>query len=140
METSNPISVHQATPFLLSARDKIDVCDSVLFVVTPLNSIMMDQCRQLSEKGVNSCYLDFVCESGFVYGEEEEELTTESDDQIEGEMFSSVRLEEVKQGKYNLVYAHPESLMCHKGRRLLRSMRKKICALAIDEAHIILEW
>ena len=42
---------------------------------------------------------------------------------------------------YNLIYAHPESLISTThGRRLLHTMRKEICVVAVDEAHIIHEW
>ena len=47
--------IYQTTPFLLDARNKLNEelhrqCDKIILVITPLNSIMMDQCRQLNQK------------------------------------------------------------------------------------------
>lgn len=134
--------IFQAAPFLLSARDGTDVdcTDRVIIIVTPLNSIMMDQCLQLCEREINACCLDFKCHNASAFAvslEEEEQADTA---ELDGKIQTAVPLDDVKSGKYNLVFCHPESLLCHEGRQLLRSLRQKICAFAVDEAHIVLEW
>ena len=41
---------------------------------------------------------------------------------------------------YNIIYTHPESLLSKQGTTLLRQVRRRVCALCIDEAHIVSEW
>lgn len=134
--------IFQAAPFLLSAREDIDVdgTDRVILIVTPLNSIMMDQCMHLCEREISACYLDFQCHTASAYSvslEEEDAGETEGTD---GKIQTTVPIDDIKSGKYNIVFCHPESLLCPDGRQLLRSLRHKICAFAVDEAHIVLEW
>lgn len=126
--------IFQAVPFLLSHRDRTAPCTTI--VITPINAIMMDQCRKLSSRKIPACFLDYKC-LGALTTELED---SESDPSESGEISSEVDLLQVEEGRFNLVYAHPESLLCGRGRRLLKRMRKHICAIAIDEAHIILEW
>ena len=133
--------IFQATPFICSARDGIDVdsefFEHVVFVITPLNSIMIDQCKSLSRKEIKACYLDYVCDMGVMFGDEvEEDVASSQQDSV----LCNVELSDIEKGMYSIVYAHPESLLSHRGKRLIRSMRKKLAALAIDEAHMILEW
>ena len=45
--------------------------------------------------------------------------------------------------KYNLVFAHPEAVLsCKKGIELFQSMpyQQYVQAVAVDEAHYILQW
>lgn len=126
--------IFQAVPFLLAARDGTDIecTKNMVIVITPLNSIMEDQCMQLTAKGIKSCYLDFKCTSGLNYQYE--------DNSEESCIETPTSLNDIKAGYFNIIYAHPETLLCAEGRNLLRSIRKDVCALAIDEAHIVLEW
>ena len=51
--------------------------------------------------------------------------------------------DELKNARFNFVFAHPESfLSCKFGRDLLHSKpyQDNVCAIVIDEAHCILEW
>ena len=135
--------VFQAAPFMLSARDGVDVdmTDKVILIITPLNSIMMDQCLQLCEKEIQACYLDYNCNSASAYSVFFDDDDEERQDNVtDGKMETSVPIEDIKGGKYNIVFCHPESLLCSEGRQLVRSLRQKICAFAVDEAHIVLEW
>ena len=64
--------IYQTTPFLLDARNKLNEelhrqCDKIILVITLLNSIMMDQCRQLNQKGVSACYLTYESSHGITY-------------------------------------------------------------------------
>jgi superfamily II DNA helicase RecQ len=51
----------------------------------------------------------------------------------------NVDIEDIKKLKYNLIYAHPESLLCRQGQLLIKSIKAHVCALAIDETHMVLE-
>ena len=55
--------IYQLTPFLLEHK----VQDAVTLVISPLNSIMQDQVRNLARRGVKACYLDMRCQSGETY-------------------------------------------------------------------------
>ncbi|XP_046568495.1 LOW QUALITY PROTEIN: Bloom syndrome protein homolog [Haliotis rubra] len=50
---------------------------------------------------------------------------------------------ELQQGQFNIIYAHPETLLNNKTvGRLLRSplFQEKVCAVVVDEVHMISEW
>ena len=50
---------------------------------------------------------------------------------------------ELRDAKYEIVFAHPEAfLSCKKGIELLQSetYQRNVYAIVIDEAHCILEW
>ena len=55
----------------------------------------------------------------------------------------SVSMDDVRQGKFRLLYSHPEALLSSPvGRTILRSevYRHNVCCIAVDEAHMIDEW
>lgn len=55
----------------------------------------------------------------------------------------NVPQDDIIKGKYTLIYAHPEALIStDKGTHLLSAMEREgiISCIAIDEAHMILEW
>lgn len=117
-------AIFQCVPFMLA--QKFD-CDQSIIVITPLNSIMMDQVKSLCNRGVKACYVDF---EGCYYEADEEQET--------GFVKASTHMNDIKD--HNIIYAHPESLLCSEGMKLCRSLRDKVCAVAVDEAHIVLEW
>ena len=125
------LAIFQAVPFLLGHRDGMD--SYTVLIITPINAIMMDQCKKLAARNISACYLDFKCSGAVAAG-------TDLEEQEDGEIACDVDLSQVETGCFNLVYAHPESLLCNRGRLLLKRMQKFVCAIAIDEAHIILEW
>ncbi|KAK3107581.1 hypothetical protein FSP39_017686 [Pinctada imbricata] len=54
-----------------------------------------------------------------------------------------VSVEALRKGDFNLIYAHPETLLNNKTiANLLRSKvyRDNVCAIVIDEVHMISEW
>ena len=55
---------------------------------------------------------------------------------------SSASLQEVKDGKYNLIYMHPETIFHKDVGRMIRStiFRDRVCCTVIDEVHMISEW
>ena len=49
----------------------------------------------------------------------------------------------LEQGWYNILFAHPESMIsCAYGRKLMNTepYQENVCAIVVDEAHCILEW
>ncbi|KAH7414572.1 hypothetical protein KP509_14G000300 [Ceratopteris richardii] len=91
------------------------VTGKVVIVVSPLISLMHDQCQQLSRRGISACFLG----SG------------QQDKSVEKKAMA---------GLYSIVYVCPETLP-----RLLNSLldlacKRGIALFAIDEAHCISKW
>ena len=59
----------------ITVKIEVDSTERIIIIVTPCNSIIMDQCLQLCEREINACYLDFKCHStsAFAASLEEEE-------------------------------------------------------------------
>ena len=109
-----------------------------VLVITPLNSIMINQCKSLAKIGINSCYLDFL-------GNKAETFVNEFDEDGEStcELVTELDLGALACGKYNVIYAHPEALISTRGGQdLLRDSRfeSHLACIAVDEAHMMLEW
>ena len=122
-----------------SAKYHLDC--SVCLILTPLNSIMMDQINSLSKQGIRACWLDYNCESG--QAPANEDSSDNEDTESQGQTIVNVSLDDIIQGKYTLIYAHPEALLStDRGTFLLSAMERNglISCIAIDEAHMILEW
>ena len=85
-------------------------------VVSPLISLMRDQCEQLVEQGVSACYLG----------------SAQPDKMVHGRAMS---------GEYLLLYICPETLVkiCDSLWRLHHE-QGKVCLLAVDEAHCVSKW
>ena len=92
------------------------IFSSLTIVVSPLISLMKDQVEQLAELGVSAVCLNSSI-SRVEYGK-------------------NIGL--IKQGKANLLYIAPETLLKPGTLDLLSSAG--VCCLAIDEAHCISEW
>ncbi|KAJ1387416.1 Winged helix-like DNA-binding domain superfamily [Sesbania bispinosa] len=87
----------------------------VVVVISPLISLMHDQCLKLTSLGISACFLG----SG------------QPDDTVE---------EKAMKGMYNIIYVCPETI-----KRLIQSLQKLaesrgIALFAIDEAHCISKW
>ena len=95
------------------------VCNSSIVVcVSPLTALMMEQREKFSMKGVSA---EFV-------GELQQDLEA---------------MRGVKQGKFQLLYISPESLLRNpQWREMLLSevYQKNVMALVVDEAHCITQW
>jgi len=92
------------------------IFDGLTVVVSPLISLMKDQVEQLAELGVSA-----VCLNSSISRQE---------------YGKNIGL--IKQGKTNLLYIAPETLLKPGTLDLLSSA--KVSCLAIDEAHCISEW
>ncbi|XP_027366933.1 ATP-dependent DNA helicase Q-like SIM [Abrus precatorius] len=94
-------------PALLSGR--------VVVVISPLISLMNDQCLKLKEHGISACFLG------------------------SGQPDETVELKAMK-GMYSIVYVCPETI-----ERLIEPLQElaesgRICLFAIDEVHCVSKW
>ena len=89
---------------------------SIVIVVSPLINLMRDQVTLLNSLGISSICLSLV----------DDEKTRK----------------EVENGCYCVVYGSPESWISERWRKMLCNPKysKSICAVAIDEAHVINHW
>lgn len=92
------------------------IFDGLTIVVSPLISLMKDQVEQLHQFDVPAVYLN-------------SSLTPEQYEQ---------NIEILKQGKADMLYLAPETLLMPKTRKLLSEL--KVECFTIDEAHCISEW
>ena len=130
---------------LFAAKNGVAKCtehiDSITVVVSPLNALMKDQISRLNAGIIRASVLDVRNVSAEDFEDVEDEHDgIRSDVVCDFPVSDKVKLEE---GYYNIVFAHPESLVsCLYGRRLMRSnvYQKNVCAIVVDESHCILEW
>ena len=85
----------------------------IVIVVSPLLSLIKDQTERLRQVGISCVSLSDVSTQGDI-------------DLVEG-------------GFYSVVYATPVSFKNERWRRMLSSnlYQQKVCAIAVDEAHVI---
>jgi superfamily II DNA helicase RecQ len=109
---------YAALPFVFDALKGEVHCSSIVVVVSPLQSIMVDQVRKYSAKGVLTAFIG------------------------KAQKDESVRLG-VENGRYQLVYLSPEAMLLNlRWRETLRSdiYQSNLVCLAVDEAHCIEKW
>ena len=107
---------------------------SIVIVVSPLNALTENQISRLSHSGIRATALDVN--------------SSRKDDNDDNEAesicdFSLSDKEKLESGYYNIVFAHPESLVsCTYGRKLMHTKpyQENVCAIVVDEAHCILDW
>ncbi len=93
----------------------------VAIIVSPLISLMEDQCRNINNISTSLCGADIACFLG----------SAQLDASVEGKAFS---------GKYQLVYLTPEKLMISLDKLVALHRSVGISLLAIDEAHCMSQW
>ncbi|CAG2233679.1 recQ [Mytilus edulis] len=109
----------EIAPFVFKYLQKNDMC--IVLVISPLTSLMRTQTQALNRKGIKAVYLkDITSPSNF-----EDSLT-------------NLSLVDVKEGKIDIIFSSPESLIGHE-RKLLLDLAKKIFikTVFVDEAHCI---
>ena len=107
---------------------------SIVIVVSPLNALIASQISRLSAGGVRASALDVK------RSEQEAEDDSEPEPACDFHLSDKAKLEV---GYYNIVFAHPESLVSSSyGRKLMHSKpyQENVCAIVVDEAHCILDW
>ncbi|XP_060084050.1 bifunctional 3'-5' exonuclease/ATP-dependent helicase WRN-like [Ylistrum balloti] len=132
--------IFQLLPWLFQRKyDSSTPC--IVLVICPLNSIMEDQVMGLRERGISACYISgsvgktFMTKAGFDYDSSEDEDES-------AWTIKDVSFKDISDGKYNIIYAHPESALCKKMYSVFRSAlyQTKICCVVIDEVHMVSEW
>ncbi len=95
---------------------------SVVLIVSPLVSLMIDQVRSLKTRGVSAAILS-------------------TNRGIDRDLVATAR--EVSSGKYRLLYTAPEAVVeDHSWRMLLLEppLSSTLVAIAVDEAHCVYKW
>jgi hypothetical protein len=115
--------------------------ESIIIVVSPLNSLMSDQVYRLSMSGIRSAIINVkeAIRDRMIY-ESDKNVDFESNVEID---FSLCKERKLHDGHYHIVFAHPETLISSKyGRNLLLSEKyqENVLGIVIDEAHCIVEW
>ena len=115
------------------------VVNSIVIVVSPLNSLMSNQISRLNVSGIRASVIKIK--------EGRKGLASHDADELDGVTvdidFSQCEEEKLRDGHYHIVFAHPETLISSKyGRDLLLSKQyqENLVAIVIDEAHCIIEW
>ena len=118
--------------------------DSIVIVVSPLNSLMTNQISRLGLSGIRASAINVKQASSTTTIDE----TADADD-IRDDIglvdidFLLCEKEKLRDGYYHIVFAHPETLISSKyGRDLLLSDKytDNVVVIVIDEAHCILDW
>ena len=107
---------YQLLPFLLSSSSGI----SLVLVISPLVSLMIDQVRVLRGKGVNAAILSNAA------GKVEKSLIATEED------LSASRF----------LFCAPEAILCSAWRETIqrKDLSERIVAVAVDEAHCVSKW
>lgn len=115
--------------------------NTIVIVISPLNSLMSDQISRLKMSGIQASVIGVKESSG-------DEIANSSDENMDDEFnvdvdFRFCQEKKLRDGQYHIVFAHPETLISSKyGRELLLSdkYRDNVVAIVIDEAHCIVDW
>ncbi len=126
--------IYQMLPYLLSTDYQ-----GIVVVISPLNAIIEQQVKALSKLNIPACSLSLNATVGVV--EDDEDI--DGDTAEECLLVNSERsLEDLKAGRYNLIYGHPEAFTSKIGQTILASplFQERVVAIVIDEAHCIKDW
>ncbi|XP_028418840.1 mediator of RNA polymerase II transcription subunit 34-like [Dendronephthya gigantea] len=110
--------------------------DSIVIVVSPLNSLISDQISRLSVTGIRAS----------IVNTKEAKLELDSEDIHADEVdidFSRCEEDKLRDEYYHIVFAHPESFISSKFGRdslLSKHYQEHLVAIVDDEAHCIVEW
>ena len=130
---------------LFAAKNGVANCaehiTTIVLVVSPLNALMADQISRLNSGIIRASALDVMNLSTDDFEDVEDEHDNRTSQLVcDFHLSDKVKL---KDGHYNILFAHPESLVSSSyGRKLMRSnvYQQNVCAIVVDEAHCILEW
>ena len=110
--------IFQAIPFVVDHLLENQAGTSIIFVISPLQSLMFDQVKYLKETaGLNTVA---------IRKDQKEEV-----------------LREIEEGVHNLIYASPESMLSVElWRNILSSemFQENCVGVVVDEAHCISQW
>ena len=110
--------IFQSAPIVFDTVRPLSNAKSIAVVISPLASLMQDQVRYLKSVGIKA---DFI-------GDEQE---------------SEEAKQRVERGECQLVYGSPEAFLSTERWRAMLSndaYKKRLCLVAVDEAHCISHW
>ena len=113
--------IYQALPLIFDEISE-SVRGHIVVVVSPLLNLIQDQVNTLQKLGISAVSLSSV---------------VEDEDDLEN------KIKDVECGRFSVVYATPEALMLNeRWRRMLTNplYSSRLCAIAVDEAHVIKQW
>ena len=119
--------------------------NGIVIVVSPLNSLISDQISRLQMSGIRASVVN-VKEPETEFSSDEESDTTDDTADCDPNVnidFSLCEEQKLRVGHYQIVFAHPETLVSSKyGRGLLlsKTYQENVSAIVVDEAHCIVEW
>lgn len=118
MPTGMGKSICYQIPALVFAqqRDSRMETTPLSVVISPLIALMQDQVKALQDKGIDAAYIN---------------SSLDASKRLQ-------RLERISQGGFDLLYVTPERF--RKPEFLKALQNRKICCLAVDEAHCISQW
>ena len=114
----------------------LDAFNTIVIVVSPLNSLMINQISRVSLSGIRAFMLSVKECSELSDGSEENMSILDID-------FKLCEEDKLGNGSYHIVFCHPESFISTKyGREILMSKvyQDNVVTIVIDEAHCILDW
>lgn len=113
-----PTGAGKSVLFQIPAVYLADKHNLVSIVISPLKALMVDQVRQLKEKGINC--VEYI----------NSDLTQRQKEEV---------LERVKNGQVSILYVSPEFLLAYDIRSIIGEKRN-LGLLVIDEAHLVTTW
>ena len=115
------------------------VVNSIVIVVSPLNYLMSNRISRLSMSGIRASVIKVKESRRDIMTDDSEDM----DDALVDVDFCLCEEKSLRDGRYQIVFAHPETLISSTyGRDLLLSekYRENVVAIVIDEAHCIVDW
>ncbi|XP_013409162.1 uncharacterized protein LOC106172806 [Lingula anatina] len=119
----------------------------IVLVVSPLNSLIQDQISNLRRVGIAACTINISGTKGMTYNEaggDEVSSDDEEGNNLEDRavLECDVPFDMIEKGAYKIIYAHPETFQKTKFAQVIRRKvyQELVCAVVIDEVHMISEW
>lgn len=113
-----PTGAGKSVLFQVPAIYSAEIYNLITIVLSPLKALMVDQVRQLKEKGIN--YVEYI----------NSDLSQVQKEEI---------INRVKVGEVSILYISPEFLLAYDIRTIIGETRK-LGLLVIDEAHLVTTW
>ncbi|XP_062587288.1 uncharacterized protein LOC134248910 [Saccostrea cucullata] len=133
--------IFQILPWFAQCMRQKDKPMTVI-VVCPLTSLMQDQVLALRKSGINACSVSITGTHGITFEETNDENSGDEGTSQQCTIECDVPFQQLQAGEFNLIYSHPEALMKTRFAKVLRSKvyQDTVCAVVIDEVHMISEW
>ena len=115
-------------------KKKTDNLENIVVVAAPLNAILKDQLESMRSKGLRAEILQ--------HSRDEEVIPSLFNADPRGEIEGKRWPTNIVKADFSILIAHPESLLGEKTLELFRTevYQKRVCAIVVDEAHLIHNW